>query len=89
MSYQNVAEIITDTDSNRTADLCGSAKEKSERETVSEITSSSSEIDRIAKAREYLEKGILDKAHHLMAEIIKASLEPDTLIKAAIISLNL
>ena len=89
MSYQNVAEIITETDSNRTADLYGSTEEKSERETASEITSSSSEIDLIAMAREYLEKGILDKAHHLMAEIIKASLEPDTLLKAAIISLEL
>jgi len=89
MSYQNVAEIITETDSNRTGDLCGSTEEKSESGTVSEKTSSSSDIDRIAMAREYLKKGILDKAHHLIAEIIKASLEPDTLIKAAIISLEL
>ena len=89
MSYQNIAEVIAETDNNRTADLNGPTGVKSEIEAVSEITISSSKIDGIAMAREYLEKGILDKAHHLVAEIIKVSLEPDALIKAAIISLEL
>tara|TARA_B100000989_G_scaffold33477_1_gene21396 strand:+ start:750 stop:2753 length:2004 start_codon:yes stop_codon:yes gene_type:complete len=89
MSYQNIAEVITETDRSKSADLHDPAAVKSETVTISEMTSSSSEINQIALARGYLQKGILDKAHRLTAEFIEVSLEPDALIKAAIISFEL